>query len=104
MVIGRFFIDSKSRSKTWYGVTNERIIIVSGIFSKQVKSLNLKTLTDVTLDEKADLTGTITFGPQSSNTQWPFGRRNQIESPSFESIQEAKRVYEIIRNAQKNAA
>jgi hypothetical protein len=26
-----------------------------------------------------------------------------MESPSFESIQEAKRVYETIRNAQKSA-
>jgi hypothetical protein len=29
MVIGRFFVEAKQRSKTYYGVTNERIIIVS---------------------------------------------------------------------------
>lgn len=103
MVVGRFFVDAKQRGKTYYGVTNERIIIVSGIFNKQVKSLNLPTLTDISLDEKSDASGNITFGLSNSTSQWnnfPFSRRNQPEVPSFESIQNAKKVYEIIRNAQ----
>jgi Bacterial PH domain len=103
MVVGRFFVDAKQRAKMYYGVTNDRAIIVSGIFSKQVKSLNLKTLTDISLTEKTDGSGTISFGLNDSNWQsFPFSKRNQPEVPSFDSIQNAKKVYEIIRNAQKS--
>src|SRR5688572_9125120 len=40
LVIGRFMVDARMRARTFYGVTNERIIIVSGLFSRQVKSFN----------------------------------------------------------------
>lgn len=107
MVIGRFFVEARQRAKTYYGVTNERAIIVSGIFRKQIKSLNLKTLADISLDEKTDGSGTISFGLSNSNSArqngFPFSRRNQSEVPSFDSIQNAKKVYEIIRNAQRSA-
>jgi hypothetical protein len=42
MMIGRFFVDVWLRSKTFYGVTNERIIIVSGLLNSNIKSLNLR--------------------------------------------------------------
>jgi hypothetical protein len=108
IVIGRFFVDAWKRSKTYYGVTNERAIITSGIFSKIVKSLNLRTLTDITILERRDLSGTITFGPVDQQTKWPFGLpmsngRNEATYPIFDSIQNAKRVYDIIRDAQRNA-
>ena len=104
MVIGRFFVDWKQRAKTYYGVTNERVIIVSGIFSKQVKSMNLKTLFNISLDEKSNGSGTITFGLSIPNSSWnnsPFFRRNEPEVPCFDSIQDVKKVYEIIRNAER---
>jgi len=104
MVIGRFIVDSLQRSKTFYGVTNERIIIVSGISGRNVKSLNLRTLTDITLNEKPGGVGTITFGSAVS-TSWqsnfPFSRRVEPDCPLFEGIPSAKNVYEIIRQAQK---
>lgn len=108
MIIGRFFVDARQRDKTYYGVTNERIIIVSGLFNRKVKSLNLRTLTDVSLDEKSDRSGTITFGAANPMSWWAGGMSfsgwGQKLTPSFELIPEAKRVYEIIRNAQRQSA
>src|SRR5262249_39590174 len=103
MVAGRFFVDRNLRGKTYYGITNERAIIVSGLFSRQVKSLSLRNLTDLTLVEKSQGRGTITFGPptQNSSANWPFGNRQQQEPPGFESISDAKKVYEILRQAQR---
>ena len=93
------------RERTYYGVTNERIIIISGFFT-QIKSLNLRTLTDVSLDQKVNGCGTITFGP--SNPLWWWYRfswpgMGASASPCFESIKESKAVYDLIRDAQKNA-
>jgi hypothetical protein len=50
-VVGRFFADAWMRERTFYGIANERIIIVSGLFSRRTKSLNLRTLSDISLTE-----------------------------------------------------
>src|SRR5258708_30915992 len=63
IVFGRFIADAMTRKKTFYGVTSERIIIITGLFSQEIKSLNLRTLTDVSLTERGDGSGTITFEP-----------------------------------------
>jgi len=105
LIVGRFFADKRLRSKTYYGLTTERIIIVSGLFSRTTKSLQLRTLSDVSLDESDGGLGTITFGPVApfwaGTAGWPNSRRHL--SPSFESISAARDVYEKIRAAQKQA-
>ncbi len=109
LIVGRFFVDARQRSKTFYGVTNERVIIISGLFSRKIKSLNLRTLPDVTLEEKVNGSGTITFGTISFFTECNrdgFFRlqKARIEAvPRFEQIPQARNVYEIIRNAQKQS-
>ena len=108
MIAGRFFVDARQRAKTFYGVTSERVIIVSGLLSTKIKSLNLKTLTELSLDERTDGSGTITFGPPTLASRWTRGAgwpmTNQTVQPAFEMIPEAKKVYEIIRNAQRQVA
>jgi hypothetical protein len=105
ITVGRFFYDAWRRGRTKYGVTNERILIATGDASPSLKSLNVRTLSDVTLDAKSDRSGTITFGPTSfmtsmyAGTAWPGSNL----PPSFELIPEARRVYEIIRQAQKGS-
>jgi hypothetical protein len=102
-IFGRFLVDAKQRERTFYGVTNQRIVIVSGITSRKVKSLNLRTLSDVSLTEKHDRSGTITFGPANpmyawwGGTAWPGMPQ---PARTFEMIPEAKGVYELIRDAQ----
>ena len=53
------------RERTAYGLTSTRAIIVSGLRTRSVKSLQLKTLADVTLTERPDQSGTITLGTPS---------------------------------------
>lgn len=105
MMFGRFIVDARQRSKTFYAVTNERVLIVSGLFARQVKSLNIHTLTEVSLSEGSNGEGAISFGPQP-----PFGAMfggmqgmpgsGKSTGPKFDLIHEAKQVYEIIRKAQ----
>lgn len=106
MIFGRFFVDVWQRKKTFYGVTNERIIIISGLFNQSIKSLSLQTLTDITMEEFTNGLGTISFGTPNTasgfgNNGFPFGRKREEVVPSFEQIPQAKNVYETIRNAQK---
>ncbi len=103
-LLGRFLVEAKQRKKTFYGVTSERIIVVSGLFSQKVTSLNLRTLTDITMHQKRDGSGTIIFGPSNfmSNIFIAFQQfgMGQI-SPQFEFIPNVIEVHNIIRDTQK---
>jgi hypothetical protein len=104
LMVGRFFLDAKARANTTYGVTNTRAIIVSGIRSRQVKSLSLRTLSDITVTEKGDGTGTITMGASPpfasmyAGMQWP-GMQGQMP-PRFDMIPNVKEVYSLMRASQ----
>jgi hypothetical protein len=105
VIFGRFWVDARQRARTVYAVTNERIVIVSGLLARRVKSLNIDTLSDVTLTERSDGAGTITFGTVPPYYEWyasGFGWGHQAV-PSFVLHAEARRVFEIIREAQRAA-
>ena len=104
ITVGRFALDAKRRQRTFYGLTNQRVTVIAGIVSRKVTSLNLRTVSNITLSEKHDGKGTISFGPIHpmawcwESTLWagvPHG------GPSFEMIFDAKKVYEQIRAAEE---
>ncbi|MBW8864181.1 MAG: hypothetical protein JF609_04510 [Verrucomicrobia bacterium] len=106
LILGRFFVDAKLREKTFYGISDERVLIISGFFSRNLRSLNLKTLSEINLSEKEDGTGTIAFGPAYPMTQFPGGgwpSRRGYTPPSFEMIERVRDVYDIIRRAQSDS-
>lgn len=100
--VGRFWVDARRRARTTYGVTDRRVIIASGVVASALKSLDLQTLSDITLTERADGSGTITFGAGNmltgmyAGTPWP----GMTQPPAFELIPDARRVYAIVRDAQ----
>jgi hypothetical protein len=108
VVFGRFFVDAKQRQKTHYALTPQRVIIVSGLFSGKVKSLNLKTISELSLSERGNGEGTIAFGAQhpmafmfGGMSSWPGAE--QYLGPRFDLVSNARTVYEAIRKAQANA-
>ena len=108
IVFGRFFVEALLRQKTFYAVTPRRIIIASGLLSRKIRSLPLKTLSEVSISERSKGVGTITFGPQhpfgsfGGMSAWPGAQ--QLQSPKFDLVPEARRVYETVRKAQAAAA
>ncbi len=103
LIVGRFPWDARRRSRTLYGLSDQRAIILSGGTSRKVTSLNLRILSDISLTEKSDGTGTIAFGPTHplawwwSGTTWPGAPQGP---PSFEMIRDAKHVYGLVQQAQ----
>lgn len=107
MIVGRFFTEAQQRARTIYAVTNERVIIISGLLKETVRSHSLTSLSDISLSEKSDGSGTISLGPNSPYAQfatagWPGAR--QYGLPALDGIPNARAVYETIRQAQKAAA
>lgn len=109
VVAGRFFVDVRRRSKTSYALTTERALIVTGIWSRKVKSIELKALNDLSLSEGADGWGTIALGPQApfawmleANASWP-GFEERL-GPRFELVPGARKVFELIRSTRSSKA
>ncbi len=104
VALGRFFVDAASRARTYYAVTDERAIIISGLVNRQTKSLPLRTMSDVTLTERADGSGTITLGPSTGMYGWFAGSgwpgTGRYRPPAFDIIEDARRVYGLLRDAQ----
>ena len=124
LLFGRFLVDTRQREHTRYGVTDHRVVIVSGLFdrplkfnlptliafaigmgSRKVRSLDLRTMSDISMIERSDGSGVITFGPQMNAflaVAW-MGWMNNNAGSNFEQIEHVKSVYEVIRAAQRNA-
>lgn len=106
-MIGRFWGDAWQRARTVYGVTDNRVIIRSGLFSDSLTSLALDTLADVRLTERKDGSGTISFGP--TNPWYPWGGipgwpgMGRYQSPKFDMIPDARDVFNLVRTSQKAA-
>jgi hypothetical protein len=107
LLIGRFVADAMQRGRTYYGVTDQRAIIITGWSTKNVQSIALHTLPDVSLKAGSGDRGTITFGlypfwmPFATNVRWPGARR--YTPPAFVMIPGAREVYDIIQQAQMDA-
>lgn len=78
LVFGRFFADAASRRRTYYGVTDRRLILVRESFGGTVKSKRLATLSDTERQEKADGSGTLVFEPAVT-----YNRYGRSEGQSY---------------------
>lgn len=103
MIFGRFFVDAWSRARTTYAVTSDRVIINSGLFTTTTQSLDVRTITNMTVQERSNGSGTITFGAVNPfASMYPgLSRPSAQQMPKFDMIPDARRVYNIIRGAQQ---
>jgi hypothetical protein len=107
MIVGRFWIDSWQRAGTYYGVTSERVLIVSMWLGRRIKSLAIDSLTDVSFSERSNGRGTITFGSIPPMLSWHYwgtvGSYGRGVLPSLVLSENAREVYRIILDAQRAA-
>jgi hypothetical protein len=106
IIFGRFFFDAYARGKTWYGVTDRRVIVLKSSFSMNINSIDYINLTNLNLVERKDNSGDILFGlpnPFSgfAGSGWPQSRRYQ--TPGFYLLPQARTVYNLIRELQQKA-
>jgi len=104
MLVGRFIVDAKQRAHTFYGVTNQRILIISAWWRRRTTSLKLGFLPDVTLTEGRNGRGVIQFGTDRRpgaawfGGGWPGSA--QYMAPRFELAENVRAVYDTIIRAQ----
>jgi hypothetical protein len=88
-IFGVPWLHVRRQANTFYVVTSDRVIFLWGLFTRNVKSLKIDLLADVVLSERRDGSGRIFFG--------------QVLAPTFILEGQARKVYEIIRAAQRVA-
>ena len=113
-LFGRFWIDAKVRSQTYYGITEQRALIISSMFTKQVRSIYLNELLEVQFTYRSDGTGTLEFftqlsginkfrklGYNRSQSWWPLN--SVFLPPAFEMIPNPRDVETLILQTKEKA-
>ena len=108
LMVGRFFTDARSRAKTFYAVTEKRVIFVKSGKNQQVTSLDLKSVGDITFAQHGNGRGTILFGvsfpyPQAAKMYAGAARQGK-NIPMFNQIERAKEVYDQIMRAKNSTS
>ncbi|MFI5459205.1 MAG: PH domain-containing protein [Isosphaerales bacterium] len=100
MIFGRFIVDVYERSRTRYGVTSSRVILISGLLHESVRSLPLRNLSEISLSERSDGTGNVVFGNAYGPGQFMnlgSGGSQWYQPATFECIPDARAVHDLIR-------
>ncbi len=100
IVIGRFAADAWIRSRTYYGVTDRRVIIHRRTFGLRTTSFDRDNLPTMAIDEYGNGRATIRLGQVPAfahlyeGMPWPGMGRYQCTS--LEQIADGKRVFELL--------
>ena len=102
LIIGRFFHDAAVRKRTYYAVSDQRILIRRGLSSAKLVSLDIHRLPMLELSEHRDASGTIAFdtagyafcGGYNGFAWWA---PSLDRTPQFIRIANPRPVYELIR-------
>lgn len=100
ITFGRFLLDMRIRSHLHYAVTDRRILIYRQGRNAKSKSVDIKRLPSIELDERSDGYGTIRFGAAMSLLS---GQNFGIWQPTFDAtpqflrIPSVRSVYQLIQ-------
>lgn len=106
-ILAPIVISSKSATKTYYAVTNNRIMIATGLLHKRFTSLDLCETQAINLRIRRNGVGDIYFGHSGSTGGWGFWSvifwlGDQL--PSFYCIENVEKVFHKIRELKAQAA
>ena len=105
IAFGRIVMEAITYRQTYYGLTDQRILIVSGLLVHEVTRLDLNTITEVTLQQRFGDAGTILFGVEGQSGRLPrdssWLSTNHHRPPRFEQLVDAEYVVWLIHQAQR---
>lgn len=99
LIFGMFFVDIYLRKHTYYVVTNLHVIIMTKWLATNIRSLALEQLPLMTLKTKPNGSGNIYFG--STGPVVTIGSTGSTPPPSFDKIDDVRKVHDIILDAQQ---
>jgi hypothetical protein len=99
---GRFVYDWWRKTRTFYAVTDKRLLILEELRNRKLISVRLAENAFLDKSTRNDGVGTLRFGmPQGTSNRWSsWGNFDSDGRPSFRDIDEVERVYSLISNSQ----
>jgi hypothetical protein len=104
MIWGRFMYIAWRKGRTFYAVTNKRVLIVTTGFSRKVIDAYFRSIDSVSLSTRPDGVGTVEFSPNiAPSLRSRFGNRGNhqldidLSSLAFYDIDDARNVYQQIQ-------
>ncbi len=105
LMVGRFLFDARSRRHIYYGLTNQRVIVIGGRMSNRINTYPLSRIPEIKLDLYADGTGTIDFEKPARRHGKYGGNSGCWHSDAMsklERITDARFVYDTIVDLQRS--
>ncbi len=107
LIWGRFFYDGWLKRRTYYGITNRRLIVLQQSTKRKTCSLYIDAIPSV--ERNGSFTGTLSFGSKFSFTTGRGQRRQNWsrfyvgDVPVFADIDDAESVYRLILDLSEKA-
>ncbi len=106
LIFGRIPVALREARRTHYAVTNQRVLIMAGAFSRRIIEMALDDLPPAQLEVGSSGLGTITFGTAIGGIRVPPGWPTMgmyAQAPAFVSVRDATRVYRVVQDAKAAA-
>jgi len=108
LIAGRFFYKAWKKKRTYYAVTNMRVLVVKQSRRKDVQGAYLDAIPVVNKSIRRDGRGTITFG-NSTTGGWMYedagldflGAYYTERAPAFRDIADAEKVCRLVIDSRK---
>lgn len=98
MLVGRFFFKNWSRRRTYYAVTNQRVLIVREFWGGTTDMIYFNAIPTLSTSVHADGSGTLVLHPDTSQ-----GSRRTPTPFQLEDVPNVRGVEEIVEDARKAA-
>lgn len=109
LAVGRFFYKFWNKKRTYYAVTNKRILVVKNSRQRELRGAYLEAIPVINRSIRRDGHGTIIFGNtppgalMSEDSGFDFlGSRTVEHAPSFRDINDAEKIYRIVLDLRKS--
>jgi len=104
-IAGRFVYKAWRKRRTFYAVTDRRVLILTRLWRTSLQSLYLDQLPGLEKSVRGDGSGSITFGSPSfwagayaNSGMELFGQSRGAVAPAFHDVPNVERVYRLIRD------
>jgi len=109
LLFGRLVGDFLVRRRTWYALTDRRVLVLTALRDRNVASMPLHKIGRVDIVIHRDGRGTLTFWGDSGRDRDSQRNRYAVNSvmaysgePVFDHIENPKRVYDMVLEAQED--